>query len=69
MADEADDVTQELHEVGVPESPATWENVAVGKAKEALGRALGNDDLAEEGEEQEGIAHQVRDEYRREHPS
>ena len=69
MADETDDVKQELRELGVPESPATWENVAVGRAKEVLGKAIGRDDLAEEGEEQEEVAHEVRDEYRREHPS
>lgn len=51
----------------VPESPATWENVAVGKAKEVLGRAIGDKELAEEGDEQDEIAHEVREEYREEH--
>jgi uncharacterized protein YjbJ (UPF0337 family) len=45
---------------GNPE-PATWENVVVGKAKEAIGNALGDDELAEEGEEQVEIAHDVRE--------
>jgi uncharacterized protein YjbJ (UPF0337 family) len=69
MAKDADDVKQELEELGVSESPATWENVAVGKVKELVGTAVGDDALAEEGKEQEEIAHDVRDEYRREHPS
>jgi uncharacterized protein YjbJ (UPF0337 family) len=69
MPNDADDVKQELQEIGVRESPATWENVAVGKAKEIIGHAVGNEELAEEGEEQEEIAHEVRDEYRQEHPS
>jgi uncharacterized protein YjbJ (UPF0337 family) len=55
-------------EYEVPESPATWENVVVGKAKEVLGRAIGDADLAEQGEEQEEIAHEVREEFRSEHP-
>jgi len=49
------------------ESPATWENVIVGKAKEALGRAAHDEELTEEGEEQAEIAHEVREEYREEH--
>jgi uncharacterized protein YjbJ (UPF0337 family) len=69
MADETDDVERELEEIGVPESPATWENVAVGKVKEVLGNAIGDEDLAEAGEVQEAIAHEVREEYRREHPA
>lgn len=69
MAEDMDDVEQQLREVGVPERPATWENVAVGKAKEALGHAIGDKELATEGEDQEEIAHEVREEYRREHPS
>ena len=44
------------------ESPATWENVVVGKAKEIVGRALHDEELEEEGEEQEEIAHEVHDE-------
>ena len=51
----------------VPESPATWENVVVGKAKELLGHALHKKDLIEDGEEQEEAAHEVRDEYVDEH--
>jgi uncharacterized protein YjbJ (UPF0337 family) len=47
----------------VEERPATWENVVVGEAKELAGRALGNDELAEEGEEQVAIAREVHDEY------
>lgn len=50
----------------VPESPATWENVAVGKAKEVLGKITGDDALADEGEEQEAIAHEVREEFEEE---
>ena len=69
MPEESDDVEQQLREIGVPERPATWENVAVGKVKHVLGEALGDEELATEGEEQEEIAHEVRDEYRREHPS
>jgi uncharacterized protein YjbJ (UPF0337 family) len=44
------------------ESPATWENVVVGKAKEVLGHAIGDEDLAGEGEDQEAVAHEVREE-------
>jgi uncharacterized protein YjbJ (UPF0337 family) len=51
------------------ESPATWENVVVGKAKEALGHALGDEELTEEGEEQEEIAHEVRDEVKKDQPT
>ena len=43
------------------------ENVVVGKAKELLGHATGDAALAEEGEEQEAIAREVRTEYDREH--
>ena len=68
MPKETDPTAQEPQDVVVPESPATWENVAVGKAKEILGHALGDDQLAKEGEEQDEIAHEVREEYRREHP-
>lgn len=45
------------------EAPATWENVVVGKVKEAAGRVMNDDDLVEEGKEQEQAAHEVRDEY------
>ncbi len=58
MADREDEPT---------ESPATWENVFVGKAKEVVGHVVGDDELAEEGEEQEEIAHEVRDEFKEEH--
>jgi uncharacterized protein YjbJ (UPF0337 family) len=53
MADENPELT---------DSPATWENVVVGKAKEVAGHVLGDEELAEEGEEQAEIAHEVRDE-------
>jgi uncharacterized protein YjbJ (UPF0337 family) len=46
------------------DSPATWENVVVGKAKHVVGHALGDDEMAEEGEEQVEIAHEVREEER-----
>ena len=49
------------------ESPATWENVIVGKAKQVVGHALGDEELTHEGEDQEEIAHEVRDEFREEH--
>jgi uncharacterized protein YjbJ (UPF0337 family) len=68
MPNETDPIAQELQDVGVPESPATWENVAVGKAKEIIGHALGDEERADEGEQQDDIAHEVRNEYRREHP-
>jgi uncharacterized protein YjbJ (UPF0337 family) len=45
------------------EAPATWENVVVGKAKEMLGHALGDDERAAEGEDQEEVAHEVREEF------
>lgn len=51
----------------VPESPATWENVVVGDVKEAVGHVLRDKNLAEEGDEQKEIAHEVREEYREEH--
>ena len=51
----------------VPERPATWENVVVGKAKEFVGKITGEHDLAEEGEEQEEIAHEVHQEFEEEH--
>lgn len=49
------------------ERPATWENAVVGEAKELAGRAIGNEELADEGEEQEEIAHEVREEYKQKH--
>jgi uncharacterized protein YjbJ (UPF0337 family) len=42
--------------------PATWENVVVGKAKQAIGHVIGDEELEEAGEEQEDIAHEVHDE-------
>jgi len=42
--------------------PATWENVVVGKAKKLVGGALGDEELAEEGEEQEEVAREVSEE-------
>ncbi|MGI8678308.1 MAG: hypothetical protein ACR2LX_06395 [Jatrophihabitans sp.] len=51
----------------VPEAPATWENVVVGKAKELVGHALGDEELADEGKDQDEVAHEVRGEYREEH--
>jgi uncharacterized protein YjbJ (UPF0337 family) len=47
------------------ESPATWENVVVGKAKEFVGHLVGNQELADAGEDQADVAHEVRDEYDR----
>jgi uncharacterized protein YjbJ (UPF0337 family) len=49
------------------ERPATWENIVVGELKEALGRATGDKSVAEAGEEQVEIAHEVREEFREEH--
>ena len=46
-----------------PEKPATWENIVVGKAKEVLGRAIGDEELTTEGEDQEEVAHEVRAEF------
>jgi uncharacterized protein YjbJ (UPF0337 family) len=46
----------------VESHPATWENVVVGKAKHLAGKIVGDEELAEEGEEQEDIAHEVADE-------
>ena len=51
----------------VPERPATWENVVTGEAKHLLGEAIGDEELAEEGDEQKEIAHEVHSEYDREH--
>ncbi len=51
------------------ESPATWENVVVGKAKHLVGRILGDEELTEAGEEQEKLAHEVRDEFEDEQPN
>ena len=45
------------------ESPATWENLVVGKVKEVVGRITGDDSLTHEGQDQEQTAHEVRHEY------
>jgi len=45
------------------ERPATWENEAVGEAKELAGRAIGDEELAKEGQEQVEIAREVHEEY------
>jgi uncharacterized protein YjbJ (UPF0337 family) len=52
-------------EDGPDEDPATWENVVVGKAKQVIGRAIGDDELEEEGEDQEEVAHEVAAEAER----
>ena len=49
------------------EAPATWENVVVGKAKEAVGHVIRDEELVEEGEEREEIAHEVHEEFREHH--
>lgn len=49
------------------EAPATWENVVVGKTMEAVGHVIGDEQMAEEGEEQAEIAHEVRAEFDDEH--
>ena len=54
-------------EHAVPESPSTWENVVMGEVKEIIGHAVGNHELAEQGEEQVEIAHEVREEFDEEH--
>jgi uncharacterized protein YjbJ (UPF0337 family) len=50
-------------DAGPEERPATWENEVVGEAKKLVGRAVGDDELAEEGEEQVAIAEEVHEEY------
>jgi uncharacterized protein YjbJ (UPF0337 family) len=57
----------EPEDESVPESPATWENVVVGRAEELLGKAVGDGELEEEGKERAEIAHEVREEYDEEH--
>jgi len=52
----------------VPESPATWENVVAGEVKKVVGEVVRDKKLIEEGEEQIEIAHEVREEFREEHP-
>jgi uncharacterized protein YjbJ (UPF0337 family) len=49
-------------EGGDPDDHATWENVVVGKAKQVVGHVLRDEELEEEGDEQEEIAHEVHDE-------
>jgi uncharacterized protein YjbJ (UPF0337 family) len=49
------------------ESPATWENVVVGKVKQVIGHTIRDEELVEEGEEQEEVAHEVHDEVEHEH--
>jgi uncharacterized protein YjbJ (UPF0337 family) len=51
----------------VEERPATWENELVGEAKKLVGQALGADDLAEQGEGQIEVAHEVHEEYEEQH--
>jgi hypothetical protein len=51
----------------VPESPATWENVVVGRTEELLGKVTRDDELSEEGEERAEIAHEVRAEFHEDH--
>lgn len=48
------------------EKPATWENIVVGKVKDAVGRVIGDEELelAAEGQEQEDVVHDVRSEFR-----
>ncbi len=56
------DENVESHDVPT-HSPATWENVVVGKAKHLLGSLVGDEEYAEEGEAQEEVAHEVHEEY------
>jgi uncharacterized protein YjbJ (UPF0337 family) len=49
------------------ESPATWENVVVGKVKQVIGHTIRDEELVEEGEEQEEVAHEVHAEAEVEH--
>jgi uncharacterized protein YjbJ (UPF0337 family) len=63
MADEEPERPDEPEE----ESPATWENVVVGKAKEVFGHLTHNKAIEEEGEEQVDAAHEAREDYREEH--
>jgi uncharacterized protein YjbJ (UPF0337 family) len=55
------------HEDEPTEAPATWENVVVGKIKEVAGHAIRDEELAEQGEDQEEVAHEVREEYKEKH--
>lgn len=49
------------------ESPATWENVVAGKAKEVLGHALRDEELSADGADQVEVAHELRHEFDDEH--
>jgi uncharacterized protein YjbJ (UPF0337 family) len=51
----------------VPESPSTWENVVAGEIKKVVGHLIGDDQMAQEGDEQVDIAHEAREEFREEH--
>ena len=64
--DEPQDELSDDDREPVAEAPATWENVVMGKAKEALGHVVRDDELVEQGEEQEGAAREVREEWREE---
>jgi hypothetical protein len=55
------DVEGDEREGGDPEEHATWENVVVGKVKRVAGRVFHDEELEEEGEEQEEIAHELRE--------
>jgi uncharacterized protein YjbJ (UPF0337 family) len=50
---------------GQDEDPATWENIVVGKAKQVIGRAIGDEEFEDEGEDQAEIAQEVHDEAER----
>lgn len=41
-------------------APATWENVVVGEAKQALGHVVGSEELIDEGEDQVDVAIELR---------
>lgn len=58
---------EDLENEPMHESPATWENVAVGKGKQVAGRVLRDEELIEEGEDQAEVAHEVREEFTEEH--
>jgi uncharacterized protein YjbJ (UPF0337 family) len=45
------------------ESPATWENLVVGKVTEGAGHVFRDDELVEEGKDRAEIAHEVREEF------
>jgi uncharacterized protein YjbJ (UPF0337 family) len=52
---------------GPDERPATWENEVVGEVKKLAGRAIGDDDLEQEGDEQVEVAREVHEEYDKQH--